>query len=146
VLFLYADGGSKGPPLQPDGRPGPFGPGELLVLLDDLGVAGKQLHLTGDSLTMVISRDNLHAEDRLRAALSARFGDRVRVIDTLGAVSVIGAGINASFQNLRRGSDVLAASGIAVEHVATSSFRITWMIERARLDDAVKLLHRTFIP
>jgi aspartate kinase len=156
VLVLYADGGSKGHALQPDGRPGPFstgealakavGPGELLVLLDDLGVAGKQLHLTIDSLTMVISRDNLHAEDRLRAELSARFGDRVRVIDTLGAVSVIGAGINASFQNLRRGSDVLAASGIAVEHVATSSFRITWMIERARLNDAVKLLHGTFIP
>jgi len=128
VLLLYADG-----------------PGGLLALLDDFGVAGKQLHLTGDSLTMVISRDNLHAEARLRAELSARFGDRVRVMDTLGAVSVIGAGINASFQNLRRGSDVLAASGIAVEHVATSSFRITWMIERARLDDAVKLLHETFI-
>jgi aspartate kinase len=132
VLLLHADGGSKGP-------------GELFVLLDDFDVAGKQLHLAGDSLTMVISRDNLHAEDRLRAELSARFGDRVRVIDTLGAVSVIGAGINASFQNLRRGSDVLAASGIAVEHVATSSFRITWMIERARLNDAVKLLHGTFI-
>jgi len=128
VLLLYADG-----------------PGELLTLLDDFGVAGKQLHLTGDSLTMVISRDNLHAEARLRAQLSARFGDRVRMMDTLGAVSVIGAGINASFQNLRRGSDVLAASGIAVEHVATSSFRITWMIERARLNDAVKLLHETFI-
>jgi len=124
---------------------GIIGSGDIFALLDDFDVAGKQLHLTGDSLTMVISRDNLHAEDRLRAELSARFGDRVRVMDTLGAVSVIGAGINASFQNLRRGSDVLAASGIAVEHVATSSFRITWMIERARLNDAVKLLHETFI-
>ena len=28
---------------------------------------------------------------------------------------------------------------------ATSSFRITWMIDRARLDDGVRLLHRTFI-
>ena len=94
---------------------------------------------------MVISRDNLHAEDRLRTELSTRFGDRIRVMDTLGAVSVIGAGINASFQNLRRGSDALAASGIVAQHVATSSFRITWMIGRARLDDAVKLLHGTFI-
>src|SRR6185436_3851785 len=125
--------------------PDPIRSGDVFALLDDFDVAGKQLHLTGDSLTMVISRDNLHAEDRLRAELSARFGDRVRVVDTLGAVSVIGAGINASFQNLRRGSGVLAASGIAVEHVATSSFRITWMIERARLNDAVKLLHETFI-
>ena len=118
---------------------------EIFALLDDFDVAGKQLHLTSDSLTMVISRDNLHAEDRLRTELSTRFGDRIRVMDTLGAVSVIGAGINASFQNLRRGSDALAASGIVAQHVATSSFRITWMIDRARLNDAVKLLHGTFI-
>jgi aspartate kinase len=145
VLLLHADGGSKGPALQPDGRPGPLGPGELLALLDKFAVAGKQLHLAGNSLTMVISRENLHAEDRLRAELSTRFGDRVRLTATLGAVSVIGAGINASFQNLRRGSDALAASGIVVQHVATSSFRITWMIDRAHLNDAVRLLHDTYI-
>jgi aspartate kinase len=135
VLVLHADRGSTGPALHPD----------VLALLDDHSVAGKQLHRVGDSLTLVISRENLHEEDRLRAELAKRLGDRVRLIDTLGAVSVIGAGINASFQNLRRGSEALAASGIAAGHVATSSFRITWMIDRARLDDAVKLLHATFI-
>jgi aspartate kinase len=118
---------------------------EIFALLDEFGVAGKQLHLAGDSLTMVISRENLHEEGRVRAELSKRFGDHVRLIDTLGAVSVIGAGINASFQNLRRGSEALAAHGIVAGHVATSSFRITWMIDRAPLDDAVKLLHATFI-
>ena len=150
VLVLHFDGGSTG-----GSRPGPFlsaeasakavGPDEILALLDEHNVAGKQLHRVGDSLTLVISRENLHEEDRLRAALSEHFGDRVRLIDTLGAVSVIGAGINASFQNLRRGSDALAASGIVAQHVATSSFRITWMIDRGRLNDAVKLLHATFI-
>jgi aspartate kinase len=119
--------------------------GAIFALLDEFGVAGKQLHLAGDSLTMVISRENLHEEGRVRAELSKRFGDRVRLIDTLGAVSVIGAGINASFQNLRLGSEALAAHGIVAGHVATSSFRITWMIDRTQLNDAVKILHRTFI-
>jgi aspartate kinase len=122
-----------------------IGSDDILALLDKHSVAGKQLHLAGESLTMVISRENLHEEDRLRAELSKRFGDRVSLIDTLGAVSVIGAGINASFQNLRRGSEALAASGIAAQQVATSSFRITWMIDRTKLDDAVRILHRTFI-
>jgi aspartate kinase len=121
------------------------GSGDIFSVLDELGIAGKQLHLAGDSLTLVISRENLHEEDRFRAELSKRFGDRVRLKDTLGAVSVIGAGINATFLNLRRGSDALAASGIAARHVATSSFRITWMIDRGRLYDAVRLLHETFI-
>jgi len=145
VLLLHADGGAKAPALQHEERPDPSGPGDILALLDDYSVAGKQLHLADGSLTMVISRENLHEEDRLRAELSKRFGDGVRLIDMLGAVSVIGAGINASFQNLRRGSEALAASGIVARHVATSSFRITWMIDRARLDDAVRLLHATFI-
>ena len=101
--------------------------------------------MTGDRLTLVVSRENLHAEAQVREALAARFGDAVRITDTLGAISVVGAGINASFDNVRRGSAALTASGASIEGIATSSFRITWMIDRARLDDAVRLLHRTFI-
>jgi aspartokinase len=32
-----------------------------------------------------------------------------------------------------------------VDGIATSSFRITWMIDRERIDEAVRLLHATFI-
>ena len=121
----------------------PFG--ELLELLDADKVSGKQLHVGENHLALVLSRENLHQEERLRADLTRRFGDRVRLLDTHGAVSVVGAGINASFENVRRGTAVLGDSGIAVDGVATSSFRITWLIDRARLDDAVRLLHKTFI-
>jgi len=117
----------------------------LLPLLDEHKVAGKQLHVIGDQLALAVSRENLHGEARLRDALAARFGGAVRIADTLGAISVVGAGINASFENVRRGSAALTESGASIEGIATSSFRITWMIDRARLDDAVRLLHRTFI-
>jgi aspartate kinase len=117
----------------------------VLALLDEHKVAGKQLHVTGDRLTLVLSRENLHSESRLREALAARFGGALRIDDTLGAISVVGAGINASFDNVRRGSAALTASGASIEGIATSSFRITWLIDRARLDDAVRLLHATFI-
>jgi aspartate kinase len=118
---------------------------QVLALLDEHKVAGKQLHVIGDQLTLVVSRENLHAEARLREVLAASFGGAVRIADTLGAISVVGAGINASFDNVRRGSAALTESGAANEGIATSSFRITWMIDRARLDDAVRLLHATFI-
>jgi aspartate kinase len=120
--------------------------GALLDLVDAAGVAGKQLHQNSDGhLTLVISRENLHDEAQARAALSARFGDGVRVSGDLGAVSLVGAGINASFRNLRRGLDALAALKVTPRGIATSSFRITWMLDRTRLDDAVRVLHRTFI-
>jgi len=119
----------------------------LLVLetLDTHHVAGKQLHVSGDRLTLVVSRENLHEEARVREALRERFGAAVRIADTLGALSVVGAGINASFDNLRRGSAALAAEGITVDGLATSSFRITWLIDRTRLSEAVRLMHKTFI-
>ncbi|HVH27407.1 MAG TPA: aspartate kinase [Vicinamibacterales bacterium] len=136
VLVLSADVGHGAT------APGAIG---LFAVLDEHGVSGKQLHSIDDSLTMVISRENLHEEGKLRADLARRFGDTVRLVDGLGAVSVVGAGINATFGNVRRGLDALTADGIVARQVATSSFRISWMIDRTRLDDAVRLLHRTFI-
>ncbi len=118
---------------------------EILAFLDEHKVAGKQLHATGNRLALVISRENLHEEDRVRAGLATRFGTRVRLVDHLGALSVVGAGINASFNNVRQGSAALSGAGVAIEGVSTSSFRITWMIDRARLNESVRLLHRTFI-
>jgi aspartate kinase len=117
----------------------------LFELLDGHAVAGKQLHQIDDRTTLVISRENLHEEPRVREALSERFGSRAGLIDELGAVSAVGAGINASFANLRRGSEALGAAGVPARGLATSSFRITWMVNLARLDDAVRTLHATFI-
>jgi aspartate kinase len=129
VLVLHADSDSL----------------EVLALLDEYGVGGKQLHVAAGRLTLVMSRENLHEEGRVRAAIQSRLGAPARIVDTLAAVSVVGAGINASFQNVRRGSDVLTGAAITPAGTATSSFRITWMIDRARTDDAVRLLHSTFI-
>jgi aspartate kinase len=127
--------------LSGDGSAG----GDILAFLDAHKAPGKQLHMAADRLTLVVSRENLHEEGRVRADLTTRFGARVTLADHLGALSVVGAGINASFDNVRTGSAALAAAGIGVDGVSTSSFRITWMVGRARLDDAVRLLHRTFI-
>jgi len=117
----------------------------VVDLLDEHRVAGKQLHVADGQLTLVISRENLHEEARVREAIATRFGGAVRIHDQLGALSVVGAGINASFENVRRGAAALEAAGIPPIGVSTSSFRITWMIDRAKLNGAVQLLHALFI-
>jgi aspartate kinase len=118
---------------------------DVLALLDERAVAGKQLHVFGDRTDVVISRENLHDEERFRDALQLRLGGRARIVDGLGAVSVVGAGINASYANVRAGVDALAAAGISPAATATSSFRITWMVPRNRTSDAVAALHGRFI-
>jgi aspartate kinase len=110
-------------------------------------VAGKQLHVTSDPTrtTLVVSRENLHDEPKVRATLTERFPERVRLLDGLGAVSAIGAGINASYDNVRAGSAALRDEGIEARGVAASSFRITWTVPRERVDDAVRALHERFV-
>ena len=127
----------------------------ILEALDDYHVTGKQLHIVHGGrgprstnigrLTLVVSRENLHDEERVRRALMERFGVACRIVDSLGAVSVVGAGINASFQNVRRGTAALEDKGLTAQGIATSSFRITWLVDRGSVDDAVRLLHETFI-
>lgn len=120
-------------------------PQDLLSALDEHHVAGKQLHLSGGRTTLVISRDNLHDEAKVCAALAARFGSRVVLTDGLGAVSAIGAGINASYANVRAGITAFADAGIAPQGMSTSSFRITWMVPNDDIERAVRALHACFI-
>ena len=125
-------------------------PSDVLAFLDAEGVCGKQIHFiqppSGPSaLTLVISCENLHNENHLRKALAQRFGAAVVLSGDLGAVSAIGTGINATHQNALQGSACLAAEGIAVQGLATSSFRISWLVPETRAPDAVRALHRLFI-
>ena len=120
-------------------------PPAVVGLLAERSVPGKQLHVFGDRTTVVISRENLHDEDRLRDALQARLRGRARLVDGLAAVSVIGAGINATYANVQTGADTLARLGVTPSGTATSSFRITWMVPRDRTADAVRALHERFI-
>jgi aspartate kinase len=122
-------------------------PAELLAALDEHHVAGKQLHVSTDAAqtTLVISRENLHDQAKVRTALGSRFGERIRFVDDLGAVSAIGAGINASYSNVRTGIDTLRAAGVAPRGISTSSFRITWMVPNDGVATAVRALHGCFI-
>ena len=59
-----------------------------------------------------VAREPARGGAAARGAARRASATRVRIADTLGAVSVVGAGINASFENVRRGSDALTASGM----------------------------------
>ena len=109
---------------------------DLLALLADRGVPGKQLHVFNDRTTVVISRENLHDEGQFRQALQTRLGGRAQLFDGLAAVSAIGAGINATYDNVRDWRRDVECLGISSAGTATSSFRITWMVPDERVKDA----------
>ena len=131
----------------------------VLRFLEQRGICGKQLHSTaflgtgneaasGDGLTVVFSRENIHEDPAaLKTALArSEFGPAAQLFDHLGAVSAIGTGINTSYRNVLAGSDCLESAGIVLRGLATSSFRITWLISNRDLDAAVRSLHALYLP
>ena len=123
---------------------------ELVGLLDARGVVGKQLQATafgapGDGVTLVISRENLHDEGRLRKDIEQSSGAAASLVDGIGAVSVVGAGINASYGNVLRGTGALRQAGITPQALSTSSFRVTWIVPRESVDEAVRALHSALV-
>ncbi len=119
----------------------------LLNVTEDFGVSGKQLHVTTmgseqDGISMVVSKENLHQVSHLRAALEVI---PAHWNDSLGAVSIIGTGITASHRRILEGSYALRRLDVHCAGIATSPFRVTWLIEREKVDQVVQFFHQLFI-
>ncbi|MGH3900159.1 MAG: ACT domain-containing protein [Pseudonocardiaceae bacterium] len=85
------------------------------------------------------------ADAEVVAALSA-IGADVEVLDDLGTVSVVRAGIARKPDTTARALTALAAAGIAPQLVTTTPGRVTVHISAALVHDAVRLLHNALIP
>ena len=121
---------------------------ELLEHLDARGSFGKQLlfdRLPSGAASLVLSKENLPDYGALVAELGERFGGGVTVREGVGAVSVIGAGINASFANVRKVQAVLGGLGAEPLQLSTSSFRVSVLLEERHLPEAVRALHAALV-
>ncbi len=118
--------------------------GELVALLDRLDTrraGGKQLRFDGPlGASLVLSLENLHDFDALRADLQAHLPG-VSVLERVGAASAIGAGINASFHNVREAVRLVSELRTPILGLATSSFRISLLLDQEAIPDAVRRLH-----
>jgi aspartate kinase len=79
------------------------------------------------------------------AALDA-VGAVAKVDEELGSVSVVSLGIARKPDVVVRALAALEAAGIVPRLITTTPGRITAAVPSSQVDDAVRLLHRTFIP
>ncbi len=114
---------------------------ELAEFLDARGTGGKQLLFEQGRSSLVLSLENLHDFPALERDLAARFGGRVQLRKGVGAVSAVGAGINATWANLRSCLEACEALGAEVLALSTSSFRISLLVEERHLPELVRALH-----
>jgi aspartate kinase len=118
----------------------------LLTDLDRHAAGGRELVLrAGTASTLVLSLENVHDFPAVREDLRSRYGDTLRLREGVGAVSAVGAGINASHENLRKTLDVMRANGVEPLGVTTSSFRISLLLPEGAVDDAARALHAVLV-
>ncbi len=129
---------------------GLFGFTRLLAWLDQAGAGGKQhVFETSGGVegrgSLLLSLENLPEWPRLGQELRAGAAGAVGIEEGIGAVSAIGAGINATPRNLRRAVGLLRPLATPLLGVSSSSFRISVLLPEARLAEAVRALHAGLI-
>ena len=125
---------------------------ELLSLFEDARIPVKELSATTleeeiswSRASFVISRTNLHNWKTVLGTLRERAGSEVEIDEGLAAVSLIGEGINNDNSTLIATLDLLGERDVTVLGVATTSFRISCLVQGASIEEAVRACHERWI-
>ena len=122
--------------------------GWLILRLKELHVPIKELNFmkacsagNPNSISFVVSLKNIYGWDSLKAELEKRFGDNISFQLHLGAVSLIGDGINEDNFVLSETMSLMQKENIEIDGVTTTSFRISFLIPLENVDNCVRLAH-----
>ncbi len=95
--------------------------------------------------SFVVSTSSLPDWPDTRARLIEAGSDNLEIDDDLGALSLIGVGINRDTANVMKATRILHDLGAPVHALSTSGFRISFITNEQLLDRAVTAFHKAFI-
>jgi len=105
------------------------------------GIAGDK----GYKCSFIISTNSLYNWEIVKQALEEKLRDGIYVNESLAALSIIGEGFSRNNDALMDTMKLLDKHGINYYGVNTTSFRISLLIEKYLLEDAVKICHEYWI-
>jgi aspartate kinase len=96
-------------------------------------------------LTFTVSRQALAEAQKIVTPVAESLGSKGLVADAgLGKVSIIGMGMQNSPGYAARMFKVLYSAGINIEMITTSDIRITCLVTKSKVKEAVQALHHAF--
>ena len=96
-------------------------------------------------LSFTVSRGSLQRALELTRDIAPRIGaERVDAGDDLAKVSIVGTGMQSAPGYAARMFGTLAKASINIAIISTSDIRITCVVPRDRVEDAVRALHSAF--
>jgi aspartate kinase len=105
------------------------------------GIAGDK----GYKCSFIISTNNLYNWEKIKDNLQEKLRDGIYINESLGTLSIIGEGFSKNNDALIKTLLLLKRSGIIYYGVNTTSFRISVLVEKYLLDEAVKICHEYWI-
>ncbi len=105
------------------------------------GIAGDK----GYKCSFIISTSSLYNWDKIKEAMEDKLRDGIYVNESLAALSIIGEGFSRNNDALMETMKFLDKHGINYYGVNTTSFRISLLVEKNLLENAVKLCHEYWI-
>ena len=95
-------------------------------------------------MSFTVPRDDVPIARRALEPLASELGTQVVADDTMGKVSIVGAGMKTHPGVAAKVFTTLGDNGINIEMISTSPIRISCVVPGDRVPDAVKALHTAF--
>ncbi len=133
----------------------PDRPGVAATLFGTLATAGVNIdmivqnvgHDGATDISFTVPQAHARAARQAAFPLVAELGARDLAVDPdIAKVSLVGAGMKSSPGVAARVFQALASAGINIEMISTSPIRISCVVRRTNVEDAVRALHAEFDP
>jgi aspartate kinase len=95
--------------------------------------------------SFVVSTQNIYDWEQIKAALIHKIGAGIEFDTGLAALSLIGEGLNRNNLVLLKTLNLMADNGIPVLGTTTTSFRISLLVPRSRIEKSVQLCHNCWV-
>jgi len=105
------------------------------------GLAGDK----GFRCAFIISTNNLYEWEKIKEALQEKLRDGIYLNESLAALSIIGEGFSRNNDALIKTLNLLASNSINYYGVNTTSFRISILVEKNLLDQALAICHNYWL-
>ncbi len=100
---------------------------------------------SGYKCSFITSISNVHDWERDKEILINKLRHEIYINENLGTLSIIGEGFNRNSNVLKETLNLLGEKDIEIFGVGTTSFRISILVERDLLEQAVKVCHQHWL-
>jgi aspartate kinase len=98
-----------------------------------------------NNISFLISYSNIYGWGKIKKQLSDTFQGLLQIEENLSAISIIGEGLTSGVDILNDTIVYLEENKIKIYGIATTSFRLSFLVERERMKEAVILCHKKWI-